>query len=88
MTEIDAAPRMKTSISLEEGQLQTRLYMYDGQHVIMTLTDEETGEFVASNRVGFRATRRHLLDRNKYTPHQGYNERARRRKQGVCNGIQ
>ena len=81
MTEIDAAPTMHTSISLETGTLETRLYLYEGQHVVMALTDNETGELVATNRVGFRATRRHLLDRNKYTPHQGYNERARRRKQ-------
>lgn len=84
MTETDAAPGMHTSISLETGTLETRQYLYEGQHVVMSLTSNETGELVATNRVGFRATRRHLRDRNKYDcPHQGYNERARRRKQEI-----
>ena len=68
-----------TKVRLEDGHLSSQKYTWDGQHVYLTFTDKETGEFVAENRVNFRATRRHLNARGKYMPHQGKAECARRR---------
>ena len=59
---------IKTDVTFETGQLRKRLYLYEGDHIVATYTVVATGKVIASSRTGFRATRRHLIDRNKYSP--------------------